>query len=249
MRNIDLGRFPECGWELLALMRFPSDEIHRRGWCLREILRARSDSVSTTSEITIPNYQLRDLLAAPGGPALEQEGLDAALKGLLAGEITLAMFMMSKFAELGPPSLIRALKGLEAKLRGSRTSYDKPIRAAQTSLRAHHAEFRDVAHLWGALAFVKEFVVDDEANSLLQTAAGVEAFLKIAYAIQEFAIGHPMPAAESTDQRTLMNPQTAFLVPEEFSGWILPMEEAPKGFLKTYPSPMKAGRPKRTKRS
>lgn len=232
------------GAKLLALMFFPADEDLRRAYYARAVLDAAIKTAPPDTSVTLPSVILRDLMNGPSNPVMEQKQLESFKRGIFAGEIALAMYLMHTFEELGLPSFTRVLKGLENQLRGQRSKDGKGIRAAQSSLRSHFSEFRNVAHLWGAQAFVRNCTHPDEARDLLITQPGVNAFLGIAYLIQEFAINHPMQVADSTEHRTLVDPVTAFLVPKQYADSTFPLTSAPANFLDVFPLPKKGGRPR-----
>ena len=133
---------------ILAVMYFPNDESLRRAYysvCLaeHELTEAKEDR-----EMAVSADLLEDLISAPSQQDLLRQSRKQGKRGMIAGDVLLAVYAMYSFPKYFPEPSIRSAIFVAQRFANDTEFEDKTeLPSSEKAIRDHFNEFRTVARI------------------------------------------------------------------------------------------------------
>ena len=211
---------------ILAVMYFPNDESLRRAYysvCLaeHELTEAKEDR-----EMAVSADLLEDLISAPSQQDLLRQSRKQGKRGMIAGDVLLAVYAMYSFPKYFPEPSIRSAIFVAQRFAKETKFEDKTkLPSSEKAIRDHFYEFRTVAHFWAAFR-LQEVYPNRPDEDMLSSADAVQDFLGSAGTLQDF--GCSFVPKRTRHQRPILDPDSIWSVSEAFPRWHPPWKEPPE---------------------
>jgi len=211
---------------ILAVMYFPNDESLRRAYysvCLaeHELTETKEDR-----EMAVSADLLEDLISAPSKQDLLRQSRKKGKRGMIAGDVLLAVYAMNSFPKYFPEPSIRSAIFLAQRFAEETKFEDKTeLPSSKNAIRDHFNEFRTVAHFWAAFR-LQELYPNRPNEDILSSTDSVKYFLGIAGTLEDF--GCSFVPKRAKPQLPILDPDSIWSPSEAFPRWHPPWKEPPE---------------------
>ncbi len=215
---------------ILAVMYFPNDESLRRAYysvCLaeHELTETKEDR-----EMGVSADFLEDLISAPSKQDLLRQSRKKGKRGMIAGDVLLAVYAMNSFPKYFPEPSIRSAIFVAQRFAKETKFEDKTeLPSSEKAIRGHFDEFRTVAHFWAAFRLQEIYSIRPDED-MLSSADAVQDFLGIAGTLQDFGCSFVPKRAKR--QAPILDPDAIWSVSEAIPRWHRPWNDPPEWLVK-----------------
>jgi hypothetical protein len=234
MPEISLDGTPlDPGW-VLATMHFPNDKNLRDRYFAVHRIRLEVLDAKESELFQVDAQTLRLLIEAPGYDQLKVLVSETAKRGIVAGDILAAMYLMDRFS-IPEPSINKAIYVSRQFARKVRYGDDTKMPGWEQNIKNCWREFRPVAHLWAAFRLNQAYPFTPERTTF---SSGFADFLEVASGLLNF--GFSFIPLRAKPRRPILDPSKSWALPATVQANHLDSDRLPDRLikiLKNYKAP------------
>ncbi len=171
--------------ELLATMCFPEDMEMRKHCFTHYIIGVELAELDDSERVEVEVEAIRGMLDAPSTEQMRELEADATKKGVVAGDLLAAVYLMDHF-ELDPePSINKAIHALQQFAEGRDYGDGSKLWISERWIKQAWRSMKPVAHFWGAFR-VNQAYPYCEHEKLFSSDDNLEKFLGVAATLSTF---------------------------------------------------------------
>jgi hypothetical protein len=164
-----------------AIMLFPNNRDAANSCFALEQIKAVIDGDSDDETRPVNVRTLRLLVEAPSWANFKKLVTENTKRGIVAGNILGALYMMDRF-DVPEPSMNKAVFVASAFAKGQKYGDGTKMAISEPAIRKYWKEFRSVAHLWAADRLGQDYQFAEDPFSI----EGHRTFLEVAQGIFQF---------------------------------------------------------------
>ncbi|MFC1772650.1 hypothetical protein ACFL3A_04770 [Pseudomonadota bacterium] len=221
--NLD-GSMADHLW-VRAIMLFPNDlDAAKRCFALEQIKAViDEDSDDEIREVNVRTLRL--LVEAPSWPILKELTTENTKRGIVAGDIFGALYVMDKF-NIREPSMNKAVFVAMEFAKKQKYGDGTKMAISEPKIRKCWNEFRSVSHLWAAFRLGQAYPFAADSFSM----EGNQAFLEVAQGLFQFGTSYiPLRARP---KKTILDRENCWALPNTIAARHIQSERQPDALLK-----------------